>query len=602
MNSNFLIEDNDLGLAKDVCKYISDELLRNRAAANVSAAKIALKFFDNIEVDVKSGLHNICSVLEDLEISDIYIKGQYIDVRLFFNENELCVPKSHFTRGLTPVAYMFIKIEPDLAGASVIGFIQPSNIEQNDSNEEYYQVKESELVSFYDIEPLLLETISPELPDNFESMIFSFLDGHLEEKDEFYKLLLTSEEGRFALQKAYKAKVVLSLISVNKEVEAVEESFDLNAETEDLSGDLEEIETLELDDSFTSELEEFDSEPMEEIESIEEFSLEEKEEPIEESVIEDEIEEIAIAEEPLVEEAIEEPALETEEEPVIYETIETIEEKEESPQEIEDYVPEIEDFSTTTTPSIDSLVEEDLDFEPEEEEEIVPETSSENEEQIKTLFNQPEENVVEEEYIAPKKKASLIPILGVVALIGALGYFGYTKFAAPQMEPPAEVPQEQPQRALPQEDAMPVETVENTKIQTMTEEGNAVSIPAIEQNLDASILVSNLSVYWEVPDGYVSNATAKRYFNKLGKIIQLNLKSELLLLSKPPITNKIVVELEFNPKIQKFDIKGITESSGEAQVDKIITNTIKKALDMNLSMNMSTLSKIQGNPALVIKL
>ena len=153
----------------------------------------------------------------------------------------------------------------------------------------------------------------------------------------------------------------------------------------------------------------------------------------------------------------------------------------------------------------------------------------------------------------------------------------------------------------PAEDAMPVETVENVDT-IKSEEGNSVSIPAIEQNLDASILVSNLSVSWEVPAGYVSNNTAKRYFTKLGKVIQLNLKTELLLLSKPPITNRIAVELEFNKATQKFDVKGLTASSGERVVDNVITQTVKNALDMNLNMNTSSFGNIQGNPVLIIRL
>ena len=105
---------------------------------------------------------------------------------------------------------------------------------------------------------------------------------------------------------------------------------------------------------------------------------------------------------------------------------------------------------------------------------------------------------------------------------------------------------------------MPVETVENIKEIKPTNEGTAISIPAIEQDLNASINVANLAVKWEVPSTYVSNSTASKYFTKIGKIIQLNLKTEMLLLNKPPITNKIMVELEFNKNNSKFDIKTIS--------------------------------------------
>ena len=149
---------------------------------------------------------------------------------------------------------------------------------------------------------------------------------------------------------------------------------------------------------------------------------------------------------------------------------------------------------------------------------------------------------------------------------------------------------------------MPIETVEKEVKLENKNEGLAVEIPAIEKNLDASILVSNLSIQWEVPAGYATNNTAKRYFTKMGKIIQLNLKTEMLLLNKPPITNKIVVELEFNKSLNKFKVKGIVASSGENTVDELIKKTVQNALDINLSMNMNVFNNIQGNPSLVIRL
>ena len=84
--------------------------------------------------------------------------------------------------------------------------------------------------------------------------------------------------------------------------------------------------------------------------------------------------------------------------------------------------------------------------------------------------------------------------------------------------------------------------------------------------------------------------------------MQLNLKTELLLLSISPITNKISVELEFNKDTGKFSIKNLSESSGVPAIDKVIKETTEKTLGMNLNMNMSVFGNLQGNPVLVIKL
>jgi hypothetical protein len=190
-----------------------------------------------------------------------------------------------------------------------------------------------------------------------------------------------------------------------------------------------------------------------------------------------------------------------------------------------------------------------------------------------------------------------------------LGYFAYSKFSLSNA-PVEDIPESQEVVSTIDKnsqdthisDVMPVETVENKSETDFKNEGTSSTIPAIEQNLEASVLVSNLSVAWEVPAGYVANKTAQRYFTKMGKVIQLNLKTELLLLSKPPITNKITLELEYNPQKQSFEIKNILNSSGEKVVDNVIEKTVQKVLNMNLGINTSSFGNISGNPTLIIKL
>ena len=46
---NFLIEERDLELARDICKYIENPVIRNRAVANAIAGNVAEKYFTEIE-------------------------------------------------------------------------------------------------------------------------------------------------------------------------------------------------------------------------------------------------------------------------------------------------------------------------------------------------------------------------------------------------------------------------------------------------------------------------------------------------------------------------------------------------------------------------
>lgn len=727
-NDNFLIEERDLELARDICKYIENPVIRNRAVANAIAGNVAEKYFTEIEIDTASGLHNISYVLNNLEISDIYINNCYIDVRLYFNDNELCVPKILFDKGIEPSAFMFIKVTPDLAGGTVTGFALSNEIDTSAELNGYYKVNEDQLVSFYDIEPLLIDRQAQEFIDDIDQKVFSFLDGSLENVDEFYKELLSSKDARERLAIAAKAQNIFNFISITKPEEnhvsaspettkeTLEEDSPVNMdmsseplilEEEPAEFSLEETSDFEPIEDFENSLVQgepfdlsaetgsFELEETDAVNELENFGNESPEELIENTTDKD-IEDIEISVDNDIEKEFDEQeetspfneitsdgnlssdidgieyseisavnyedmqiadtyeqVTEAADTDIVEEIIPNSEEDTDTllENEIPEYNPDTNrisdensipeasaetfEYSTSTTPSINTIEEsieskegnegdvnneeslEDLLEKSEtKDEEVSDDVQNENTPQIDTLFNQTSE---EEEIdsavntnISKKKSSKLLPIVGVLAVLGAVGYYGYTKFMMPASStlpaPQNDLKQTQvkqaanKKKAQPVQEAMPIETVENIETPAKTEEAAAVSIPAIEQNLDASILVSNLTVNWEVPSGYVSNNTAKRYFLKLGKIIQLNLKTELLLLSKPPITNKIAVEVEYNKDTKKFEVKGMTESSGEKSVDDVILKTVNNALDMNLRMNTGSFGNITGNPVLVIHL
>lgn len=673
-NNNFLIEETDLELARDICKDIEAPEIRNRAMANALASDIASKYFAEIDVDTDTGLHKISRVLNDIDIADIYIKDNYIDVRVYFNENELCVPKTHFDNDLLPIAYMFIKLEPELSGGTVTGFITPTSIDLSSSEQNYYKVREEDLVSYYDIEPLLVTKDIEDLPKKFEIQIFDYLDNKLEEGllATFYKSLLDSAEARILLRNAAKTQSVFNFISLaDSSIENItEEPAELDIiNNEDTSNELEFFEEENVTIALETEAQEEPLLELDENSAELDYVLEPAEEPLDSAVefeIENSKEDILELDESHVflSEVIEQNDLqpvsvqkdnelldfETDNTEIIKEEPHTITAEEteileslpleETPQIISDQelIPEVvtespvyetiqeldDNFSTNTTPSLDTIEEtiaiDELEnmLENDSNESILEKQQAEEQiksaPQIEELFpNESEsEEILEQDFIQPAKQSGnkILPLLGILTIIAAAGYYGYTKFGNNVEQPntverpvSAVVKQENTIPELPKtEEAMPIETIENISTPTVSEEAASVSIPAIEENLDASILVSNLSVTWEVPVGYVSNNVAKRYFTKIGKIIQLNLKTELLLLSKPPITNKIMIELEFNKNNNKFNVKGMTASSGEKVVDDLILRTVRNALDLNLKTNMNSFSNISGNPILVIKL
>lgn len=706
-NDNFLLEESDLEQVRDICKYIEDDKIRERAVANCLSAEAVSKYFVDIEVDTKTGIHNVPQVLEDIEIADIYIKNNFIDVRIYFNENELCVPKTHYDLGIAPAAYMFVKIDESLSNCSVSGFLLSENVDTSNDYKGYYKVSVQDLVSFYDMESSLATNYEDEYPENFEKDVFDFLDKRLENKKDFYRVLLKSGTAREYLINASKAKNVFNFISSTDEVNSADSPVITNLETDDmpvaeilsendsLSLELEQPSDLDLSES-TFDLAEteteddislVEAEPIDMLEANDDDLTISAEDDLQEPVETDEIQ-INFSDEPIslessntdfidqtetndnatedfgeinildtsIEESEEtednEIQLDLAQDSISIDTDYDVQEEntyvdtDNSAQDAGTYVDigddtqeestdsvidELSEFNYTTDiePSLDTIENSDTDEDSSDLTEDLldsfyeqPQKATDNESAAPVDTASIEGNAQYEEVpqtelqpAAQKKKSSpLLPVIAIIALLGAAGYYGYTKFQ-PSVPSPinnsqtqdisdeqdVEEDEDEPEEAANTE-AMPVETVENVQKPKNTNEGKAVSIPAIEQNLDASILVSNLSVNWEVPQSYTTNSSAKRYFVRIGKVMQLNLKTELLLLSKPPITNRIAVELQYNKNSQKFEIKDIIASSGEKTVDDAIKTVVRNTLNMNLGSNMQVFDNLSGNPVLIIKL
>ena len=538
---NIMIFEKDLLLAHRICAFITDPERRNRAVANVVAAKIAAEYFDsaNYEIDTQSGLHNIAYISEPFEIADLYVNGAYIDVRVYFSDEEMNVPKVHFDSGVLPVAYMFVKLSENLKEASVTGFMYPESVDKSRLKGDFYPVTLNDLCNLYDIEMRLQK--KPDIANIDNAQIYELLEGTIEGQAviDLFKVLVTSKSSRVKLVKAAKAQSVFNFVSTPDKM------------SQDAAPQLEQVEEV----------------------------VTEIVPAVSEEVVSDD--DADITDEDL---------------DSLFDTVE------DSAQN------EVEDFATEITPSGSDVIE-SLDKEAAANEQMI----QENSEQIETLFTGEQQGVP----VAKKKKGSFLPVLLLAALIGGGAYFWYNHQSNNQLANDdfissqsnvADVDSETQEDFSQQEnseqkaDAMPVETVEDTKPVANKEESTSVAIPAIERNLDASILVSNLKIDWEVPEGYASNTAAKRYLVKLGKVIQLDLKTELLLLNKPPLSNKITVELTYNPSMNRFEVVGIQMSSGEKTVDDAILRTVKAALTYSMSATMESFAKLQGNPVLIINL
>jgi len=514
VDNTLIIDEIDLDIARDVCNDIKDLAIRNKAMANVFAAKFAKKYFSDIDIDVNSGLHNIPKLIEKYDFADIYLRNSRIEVRLYLDGELLTVPNSHYKVGILPFAYMFIKIDSSLTNADLTGFVLADRIGSLDTGSEFYKINNDEILDFESFVLYLNQNdsnIIDEYDETLISQLYDFTDNKLTESeiDELIKKVITSRNARLKLIDIARTQIIFNYISTDPKEHLLTENT---------------------------------------ITNIEEDRNEELSVTIEDLLVSDEIENT---------------------------------------------------ISTNNNPR--NFTEEILESEEQGNREIQELFEAENE----------DDNSVENFINTNKnKKVSYLIPLFLLLILGSASYFAYTKFVA---EEPVLTEQKLVSKDIKQEPKstslektkpidMPLETVENIKAVALEEEVTSATIPLIEQNLGASIAISNLNINWDVPVGYTTNTTAQRYLIKIGKIIQLNLKAELLLLNKSPISNKISLELEFNKDTNKFKVNNIISSSGEKAIDNLVVNTVNNVLLMEQKMNMKVFENLVGNPVLIIRL
>ncbi len=537
------ILESDLTYAQSICAHIVGAEKHAQAMASLVGAKIAGRYFeekDDYTVDTASGLHNLGSMLQFLDISDIYVNNAYVGVRVYFSDDEINVPEVHYKAGILPAVYMFIKLEEDLSYGTVTGFVFPNRIDVSRKFNGMIRVPKESFCSFEQIKNVLDEV--EESTDNYSEQIYEFVEQTLEPAEiaNLFKHLIHSKVDRQKLLKVLKAQSTLyslnnlkqEQISSEIQEESAEEDLDELFDAIDMSSDNSDENSFE----YTTEVTPSGSEIIESM-NLESEQNDSDEENMLESANEDENDENTY-------------------------DVETLED-------------------------------------------------SENSEDIEALFDG------EPKSVPINKKGNftiIICIMLVLILVCGLTYFIYSNWNQVTdyfnnlkgnnviEENVGNInSDDEKESKISNEVVMPVETVEPVKTSVSKEEGNAVTIPAIERNLDSSVLISNLKVDWEVPSGYVSNTATKKYFIKLGKIIQFNLKTELLLLNKPPLSNKISVELRYNSNAEKFEVVGIKDSSGEETVDEAILKVVKNSLN-NSASGISTFGKVQGNPLIIIRL
>ena len=218
---SFLITNQDINEAQQECAYIENASVRARMVANLYSVLGAKKFFTFLggEVSTKNCLQNIQSIFSKNDISEIYVNGHRVSVRLNFEDYKLFIPKKHEKYGFITDIIMFVRFED--FKIKVLGFLERENLYKLNSDNDNYYVRLKDLKPIDKVKEFFYEEIVEENIDNLKNeriKIIQYLLGKLQDKIEFFNLLSKSDYLRDAMIKYEIASKYYKLIIENENV------------------------------------------------------------------------------------------------------------------------------------------------------------------------------------------------------------------------------------------------------------------------------------------------------------------------------------------------------------------------------------------------
>lgn len=147
------ITKDNLAEAQFMASNFIDVSVQNRVFFNVIGSEAIISYLEKLGVDTEgiASIHSIKRIVEKVDIADVILKNIHIDVRVVFNEYEIFVPKSHYDLGIVPDIYAVLKYDKSFQRINFIGFFEPSAINLNNCNGEYYFIEPEKLKSPFEM-------------------------------------------------------------------------------------------------------------------------------------------------------------------------------------------------------------------------------------------------------------------------------------------------------------------------------------------------------------------------------------------------------------------------------------------------------------------
>lgn len=143
------IDKENIEEAEFMSRSFVNKELKTRAYLNVLGAEAVMKYINSEGIDTENiyNLHSLSKIIEKYDIADILLPNIHIDVRVVFDKKQIFIPKSHFENNLTPDVYAFVIFSKDFETAEFIGYCEPSKIDKQKANNDYYFIESEQLIS-----------------------------------------------------------------------------------------------------------------------------------------------------------------------------------------------------------------------------------------------------------------------------------------------------------------------------------------------------------------------------------------------------------------------------------------------------------------------
>lgn len=211
----------------DKCAGVKNSAIRARMVANLHSAKSAQMILENfgMKSDADLALQEISSILTKWDIAELYVGDCRISIRCNFEDYKLFIPKKHEKYGLFADLFMFVRVENN--ESKLLGFLPCELLNKDNFDDDNYYVEHEELQSFDEIKKYFdinkpLE--NPEKINKERIKIINYLDGSIDDKIAFFRLVSESKYLRGEMIKFERSEKMYSTIaekedSIKEEIE-----------------------------------------------------------------------------------------------------------------------------------------------------------------------------------------------------------------------------------------------------------------------------------------------------------------------------------------------------------------------------------------------